>query len=91
MKLELGEPVRAPGQWYGRHRQVPHSAASQEEGGTRPRRSTTLMWADLTSLRNEIAACSPGGTVIISYEEYGKLFPPGEPGGCAREGMDICR
>ena len=32
------------------------------------------MPTDLTSLRDEIAACSPGGTVVISYQEYGKLF-----------------
>ena len=43
------------------------------------------MPTDLSSLRNEIAACSPGGTVVITYEEYGKLFPPGEPDVDARE------
>jgi hypothetical protein len=45
----------------------------------------SAMPGNLTSLRDEIAACSPGGTVVISYDEYGKLFPPGEPDVDARE------
>jgi hypothetical protein len=40
---------------------------------------------NLTSLRDEIAACSPGDTVVISYQQYRELFPPGEPDIDARQ------
>jgi hypothetical protein len=45
----------------------------------------TAMPNNLASLRDEITACSPGGTVVISYQQYGELFPPGEPDIGARE------
>jgi hypothetical protein len=43
------------------------------------------MRATLASLRDEIAACSSGGSVVVSYADYQQLFPPGEPNVGARE------
>jgi hypothetical protein len=48
-------------------------------------RLASAMPSNLTSLRDEIAACSPGNTVVISYQQYGELFPPGEPDLDARQ------
>jgi hypothetical protein len=40
---------------------------------------------NLTSLRDEIAACTPLDTVVFSYQQYADFFPPGEPDVDARE------
>jgi hypothetical protein len=48
-------------------------------------RLTSELPTDLRSLRNEIAACSPGERVLVNYEDYADLFPPGEPDVDARE------
>jgi hypothetical protein len=45
----------------------------------------SAMPTNLTSLRDEIAACPPGDTVVISYQQYRELFPPGEPDIDARQ------